>query len=91
MTWRHTSVAGNMKVFRKEYGSNRKSRWHRGWYHINEAMGAYNMQKYREIITIVDKNEYQKLMNYIIKKDPEAFVTVYTVSDMRYRPKVRSF
>lgn len=56
-----------------------------------EAMGAYNMQKYREIITIVDKSEYQKLMNYISKKDPEAFVTVYTVSDMRYRPKVRSF
>lgn len=54
-------------------------------------MGAYNMQKYREIITIVDKSEYQKLMNYIVQKDPEAFVTVYTVSDMRYRPKVRSF
>lgn len=54
-----------------------------------EAMGAYNMQKYREIITIVDKNEYQKLMNYVSKKDPEAFVTVYTVSDMRYRPKVK--
>ena len=54
-------------------------------------MGAYNMQKYREIITIVDKNEYQKLMNYITKKDPEAFVTVYTVSDMRYRPKARTF
>ena len=49
------------------------------------------MEKYREIITIVDKNEYQKLMNYIIHKDPEAFVTVYTVADMRYRPKVRSF
>lgn len=56
-----------------------------------EAVGAYNMQKYREIITIVDKNEYQKLMNYVSKKDPEAFVTVYTVSDMRYRPKVKSF
>ena len=56
-----------------------------------EAMGAYNMQKYREIITIVDKREYQKLMNYIIQKDPEAFVTVYTVSDMRYRPKARTF
>lgn len=56
-----------------------------------EAMGAYNMQKYREIITIVDKSEYQKLMNYIVQKDSEAFVTVYTVSDMRYRPKVRSF
>lgn len=38
-----------------------------------EAIGAYNMEKYREIITIVDKNEYQKLMNYIIHKDPEAF------------------
>ena len=58
---------------------------------IYESIGAYNMQKRNEIITIVDKNEYQKLMNYIIKKDPEAFVTVYTVSDMRYRPKVRSF
>ena len=56
-----------------------------------EAIGAYNMQKYREIITIVDKNEYQKLMNYMSKKDPEAFVTVYTVSDMRYQPKVKSF
>ncbi len=56
-----------------------------------EAIGAYNMEKYREIITIVDKSEYQKLMNYIIHKDPEAFVTVYTVADMRYRPKVRSF
>ena len=55
-----------------------------------EAVGAYNMQKYREIITIVDKNEYQKLMNYVSKKDPDAFVTVYTVSDMRYRPKVKS-
>lgn len=56
-----------------------------------EAIGAYNMEKYREIITIVDKSEYQKLMNYIIHKDPKAFVTVYTVADMRYRPKVRSF
>ena len=56
-----------------------------------EAVGAYNMQKYREIITIVDKNEYQKLMNYVSKKDPEAFVTVYTVSDMRYRPKAKTF
>ena len=27
---RHTSVAGNMQVFRKEHGSFRESRWHRG-------------------------------------------------------------
>ena len=56
-----------------------------------EAIGAYNMKKYREIITIVDKSEYQKLMNYIVQKDPDAFVTVYMVSDMRYRPKTRGF
>ena len=28
---RHTSVAGNMQVFRKAHGSFRESRWHRGW------------------------------------------------------------
>ena len=35
----------------------------------------------------MDKNEYQKLMQYVIKEDPEAFLTVYNVSDMRYVPK----
>ena len=55
---------------------------------IYEAYGAYNMQKHNEIITIVDKNEYQKLMNFINKLDPKAFITVYNVSDMRYQPKI---
>lgn len=55
---------------------------------IYESIGAYNMQKRNEIITIVDKSEYQKLMNYIIKEDPQAFVTVYNVSSMRYQPKL---
>lgn len=54
---------------------------------IYEAIGAYNMQKRNEIITIVDNGEYQKLMSYINHEDPDAFITVYTVSDMRYRPK----
>ena len=54
---------------------------------VYEAYGAYNMQKRNEIITIVDKGEYQKLMDYINREDPEAFITVYTVSEMRYRPK----
>lgn len=54
---------------------------------IYEATGAYNMEKRNEIITIVDKGEYQKLMKYINQEDPEAFITVYTVSDMRYLPK----
>ena len=54
---------------------------------IYEAIGAYNMEKRNEIITIVDKGEYQKLMKYINQEDPEAFITVYTVSDMKYQPK----
>ena len=54
---------------------------------IYESIGAYNMQKRNEIITIVDKTEYQKLMNFINNQDPKAFVTVYNVSDMRYQPK----
>ena len=55
---------------------------------IYESIGAYNMQKRNEIITIMDKSEYQKLMNYITKEDPQAFVTVYNVSSMRYQPKL---
>lgn len=54
---------------------------------IYESIGAYNMQKRNEIIAIVDKAEYQKLMNYISREDPHAFITVYTVSDIRYQPK----
>ena len=55
---------------------------------IYDAIGAYNLDKKHEIITIVDKNEYQKLMNYINNLDPKAFITVYTVADMRYQQKV---
>ena len=54
---------------------------------IYESIGAYNMEKRNEIITIVDKGEYQKLMNYMNREDPKAYITVYTVSDMRYQPK----
>ena len=54
---------------------------------IYEAIGAYNMEKRREIITIVDKGEYQKLMKFINQEDPKAFITVYNVSIMRYQPK----
>ena len=52
-----------------------------------EAIGAYNFEKHNEIITIVDKNEYQKLMNFINHEDPKAFVTIYNVSSMHYQPK----
>lgn len=55
---------------------------------VYEAYGAYNLEPRREIITIVDKNEYAKLMTFIEKTDPAAFVTVYTVNKIIYRPKV---
>ena len=56
---------------------------------IYQAKGAYEGTVRDEIITIVDKNEYQKLMQYISREDPTAFITVYNVSDMRYIPKSR--
>jgi len=54
---------------------------------LNEIIGAYDNTPRREMITIVDKNEHRQLMEYIRKIDPKAFVTVYSVSDMRYQPK----
>ena len=54
---------------------------------LHSGATVYDMEKRNEIITIVDKSEYQKLMNYINREDPHAFITVYTVSDIRYQPK----
>ena len=58
---------------------------------IYEATGAYNFEKHNEIITIVDKSEYQKLMKFINELDPKAFITVYNVSSMKYQPKTGDF
>ena len=55
---------------------------------LNEIIGAYDNTQRREVITIVDKNEYRKLMEFVRKTDPKAFVTVYSVSEIRYQPKV---
>ena len=55
---------------------------------IYQAVGAYDEQVRREIITIVDKGEYRQLMDFLGKVDRSAFITVYTVSEMFYRPKV---
>ena len=52
-----------------------------------DLYGAYDGQVRREIVTIVDKQEYRKLMDYIPKIDPKAFVTVYSVNEIRYQPK----
>lgn len=56
---------------------------------LNQTIGAYNNVVRKEIITIVDKQEYKALMDYVRKVDPKAFVTVYAVSEMRYQPKER--
>ena len=56
---------------------------------LNEITGAYDNTPRKEVITIVDKHEYRKLMDFVKKVDPKAFVTVYSVSDMRYQPKVK--
>lgn len=54
---------------------------------IYEAIGAYKMEVRREIITIVTKSEYQKLINFMKKTDPKAFITIYKVNDIHYIPK----
>ena len=54
---------------------------------LYHAYGAYDEQPHTEIITIVDKNEYLKLMNFVTEIDKEAFVTVYAVNEIIYRPK----
>ena len=56
---------------------------------IYEVIGAYSNNVQQEIITVVDKSEYSKLMQYIYKVDPDAFVTIYTVNEVNYRPKPR--
>ena len=54
---------------------------------LYDATGAYDNVVRREIITIVDKQEYKRLMDYVRKTDPTAFVTVYSVNEISYQPK----
>ena len=54
---------------------------------VYEVLGAYNMEPRKEVITIVDKNEYLKLMSFIEKTDKDAFITIYDVNKIIYRPK----
>lgn len=56
---------------------------------LNEITGAYDNTPRKEVITIVDKHEYRRLMDFVKKVDPKAFVTVYSVSEIRYQPKVK--
>ncbi len=56
---------------------------------IYEAIGAYNNTPIKEIVVIVNKNEYAALMRFLSKTDPSAFVTVYNISEVSYVPKPR--
>lgn len=56
---------------------------------IYESIGAYDNAPRKEIIVIVNKNEYSRLMSYVEKTDPKAFITVYAVSAVSYQPKPR--
>lgn len=55
---------------------------------IYESYGAYDNVVRKEIVTIVDKSEFRRLMDFIKKNDPKAFVTVYAVNEMQYQPKI---
>lgn len=54
---------------------------------LNEIIGAYDNTPRRELITIVDKQEFKSLMDHVRKVDPTAFITVYSVSEVSYQPK----
>ena len=52
---------------------------------IYEATGAYDGVCRREIITILDTQDYKKLMPFLKRLDPDAFITVYSVSNVSKR------
>lgn len=54
---------------------------------LNEIIGAYDNTRKKEVITIVDNQEYKKLMDYVKRTDPKAFITVYSVNEISYTPK----
>lgn len=54
---------------------------------LNEIIGAYDRTVRKEVIVIVDKQEYRKLMDFVHKVDPSAFITVYSVNEIHYTPK----
>ena len=57
---------------------------------LYDVIGAYDNITRREILTIVDNNEYRKLMGFVKNTDPKAFVTVYSVNELHYQPKVKN-
>ncbi len=53
-----------------------------------EQIGAYSNQAHPELEVIVERDEYNKLIGFVTKIDPDAFVTIYNVGEVIYKPKV---
>jgi len=47
---------------------------------IYNAMGGYEKKVRTELVVILNKNEYGKLMDYMSEEDPKAFVTISDVN-----------
>ena len=54
---------------------------------IYDIVGAYSHERKKEIVAVVDRQEYQKLMRFLEAEDPKAFITVYNVAEIHYTPK----
>jgi len=52
-----------------------------------DATGAYTNNVHKEIVVVVYKNEYLDLINFITRIDPNAFITVYSINEVIFRPK----
>ena len=50
---------------------------------VYSAEGAYTHGHFPELVVIVDKQQYRRLMGWVRSTDPDAFVAVYTVSEVR--------
>lgn len=46
------------------------------------AFGGYDNKEKTEVVTILTRNEYAQLLNFIYSNDPNAFVTVSTVGEV---------
>ena len=57
---------------------------------LYDGIGAYDRTIRKEVIAIVDKHEYRRLMDFVSRIDPKAFVTVYSVNEVRYQPKIKN-
>ncbi|WP_314828158.1 YitT family protein [Oribacterium parvum] len=54
---------------------------------VYDIEGAYSHERKKEIVAVVDRQEYQKLMSFLEKEDSKAFITVYNVAEIHYTPK----